>query len=222
MIAVSERDGATLLDLLFRVPLLALLSLARRWPDTDAGRENMSRRLWQLCDEGLLAKYTLWVQAADEVGLFYRWLPGQPEPDFGPLAWELTRRWARVATRRVEFYTATVTAARRYGQTVRNPLRSTSAIAHNIGLGQVYQHFVEFEPAIAPGWVAEEVIAGARAYGEKVVDAVIVDSTSTPVLAIEFAGSSYGASNGERLKDIHHDCARRGLPYEMWTVTEPR
>lgn len=222
MITLTDRDRAIILDLLFRVPLLALFVLARRWPDTDAGRENMARRLWQLCDEGLLAKYTLWVQAADEVGVFYRWAPDDPPPDFGPLAWELSRRWAAVEPRRVEFYTATATAARRYGQTVRNPLRSASAIAHNIGLGQVYQHFFEFEPVIAPAWVAEEVVAAARGHGEKVVDACLVDSTSTPALAVEFAGSSYAASNGERLREVHRDCALRGLPYEMWTVTEPK
>lgn len=180
----------------------------------------MARRLWQLCDAGLLARYTLPVQAADAVGVFYRWAPGRPDPHFGPLAWELSRRWAAVEPRRVEFYTATATAARRYGQTVRNPLRSASAVAHNIGLGQVYAHFAEFLPDLAAAWVAEEVVAEVRGYGEKVVDACLVDSTATPAIAIEFAGSSYAASNGERLREVHRDCALRGLPYEMWTVTE--
>jgi hypothetical protein len=219
VITLTDRDRFIILALLFRVPVLAALTLARRWPDTDAGRENMARRLWQLCDAGLLARYTLPVQAADAVGVFYRWSPGEPDPDFGPLAWELSRRWAAVEPRRVEFYTATATAARRYGQTVRNPLRSPAAIVHNIGLGQTYAHFAEFHPDLADAWVAEEVIAEARGYGEKVVDACIVDSTATPALAIEFAGSSYAASNGERLREVHRDCALRGLPYEMWTVT---
>lgn len=220
MITLTDRDRAIILALLFRVPVLALFALARRWPDTDAGRENMARRLWQLCDCGLLARYTLPVQAADSVGVFYRWAPGDPDPDFGPLAWELSRRWAAVEPQRVEFYTATATAARRYGQTVRNPLRSPSAIVHNIGLGMVYQHFAEFEPLLAEAWVAEEVIADVRGHGEKVVDACIVDSSATPALAVEFAGSSYAASNGERLREIHRDCVLRGLPYEMWTVNQ--
>lgn len=222
MITLTDRDRAIVLALLFRVPVLAHFALARRWPDTDAGRDNMARRLWQLCDCGLLARYTLPVPAADSVGVFYSWAPGGPDPDFGPLAWELSRRWAAVESRQVEFYTATATAARRYGQTVRNPLRSPSAVVHNIGLGMVYQHFAEFEPQLAEAWVAEEVIADARGHGEKVVDACIVDSTATPALAVEFAGSSYAASNGERLREIHRDCALRGLPYEMWTVTEGR
>ncbi len=219
MITLTDRDRWIVLALLFRVPVLAEFVLARRWPDTDAGRENMGRRLWQLCDQGLLARYTLPVQAAAEVKLFYRWSPGDPDPDFGPLAWELARRWAAVESRRVVFYTATATAARRYGQTVRNPLRSASAVAHNLGLGQVYDHFDLGHPALAAAWVAEEVVAAARGHGEKVVDACIVDSTATPALAVEFAGSSYAASNGGRLREVHRDCSLRRLPYEMWTVT---
>ncbi|MBX9584625.1 MAG: hypothetical protein K2X87_30350 [Gemmataceae bacterium] len=219
MITLTDRDRWIVLALLFRVPLLAESVLGRRWPDTDAGRENMARRLWQLCDIGLLARYTLPVQAAAGVALFYRWSPGDPDPDFGPLAWELSRRWAAVESRRVVFYTATATAARRYGQTVRNPLRSASAVAHNLGLGQVFDHFDLYHPALAAAWVAEEVVAAARGHGEKVVDSVVVDSTATPALAIEFAGSSYAHSNGERLREVHRDCALRRLPYEMWTVS---
>lgn len=218
MITLTDRDRWIVLALLFRVPLLAESVLARRWPDSDAGRENMTRRLWQLCDAGLLARYTLPVQAAADVALFYRWSPGDADPDFGPLAWELSRRWAAVESRRVVFYTATATAARRYGQTVRNPLRSASAVAHNLGLGQVYDHFDLHLPALAGAWVAEEVVAAARGHGEKVVDACVVDSTATPALAVEYAGSSYAASNGERLREVHRDCALRCLPYEMWTV----
>lgn len=221
MIRLTDRDRLIILALLFRVPVLAEFVLANFfWPDSDAGRENMGRRLWQLCEEGLLARYTLPVRAAPAVSIFYRWAPGRPAPDFGPLAWELSRRWERIEPRRAVFYTATASAARRYGHTVRNPLRSASAIDHNLGLGHVYAQFAAHHPLLASAWVAEEVIADARGYGEKVVDACIVDSTATPALAIEFAGSSYAATGGERLREIHRDCALRGLPYEMWTVSE--
>ena len=120
----------------------------------------------------------------------------------------------------VETDTATEAAARHYGRTVRNPLKAAAAVAHNLGLGQVYAHFARHHPLLASAWVAEEVIAESRGHGEKVVDACVVDSTATPALAIEFAGRSYAASNGERLREIHRDCAARGLPYEMWTVSE--
>ena len=220
MINLTDRDRFVILALLFRVPLLAEFVLARRWPDTDAGLENFERRLRQLCEEGLLARHTAQAQVAAEVALFYRWSPGMAEPDFGSLAWRLAKRWAALEPRRVVFYTATEAAGRHYGRTVRNPLKAAAAVAHNIGLGQVYERLDRDCPLLASAWVAEEVIADARGHGEKVVDACVVDSTATPALAIEFAGSSYAHSNGERLREIHADCAARGLPYEMWTVSE--
>lgn len=219
-LSLTERDRTIIRALLHKVPVLSLSALAELWPDTDAGRDNMARRVWQLEHAGLVRRYSLSVQSAPTVSLFYHWEPGLPEPDFGAAAWALSKRWAALEPRRVAFVTATATAATRYGVTIRNPLRSTSAVAHNVGLGQVYMHYLVHEPLLASAWVAEEVIAASRAYGQKVVDACVVDSTSTPALAVEFAGSSYAASNGERLRDIHHDCSGRGLPYEMWTVPE--
>jgi hypothetical protein len=220
MITLTDRDRLVVQGLLFKVPLLAEDTLARFWPDTDAGRENMGRRLRQLCEEGLLTRHAAQAQAPTEVALFYGWAPGAAEPAFGPLAWRLTKRWAAVEPRRAVFYTATESAARHYGRAVRNPLKATGAVGHNIGLGAVYAHYSLHLPLLAEAWVAEEVVADSRGHGEKVVDSVVVDSTSTPAMAVEFAGSSYAASNGERLRDIHRDCAARGLPYEMWTVSE--
>jgi hypothetical protein len=218
--SITDRDRAILLAVLHKVPILSEAALALWWQDTDSSRDNMSRRLWQLREAGLLARYSLPVQAAPRVELFYHWVPGMPEPDFGALAWQLSRRWQSLETRRTVFYTATATAANRYGRTVQNPLRSTSAIPHAILLGQLFAQLHHTAPTLASGWVAEEVVADSRGYGQKVVDCLIVDSSSTPALALEIAGASYAASNGERLREIHKDCSERGLPYEMWTVPE--
>jgi hypothetical protein len=219
MIAITERDRLIILAVLFKVPFLLEWALRLLWPDSDSGRENMARRLWQLRSEGLLARHMAMAPAAD-VALFYHWAPGMPEPDFGSLAWALAKRWEAVEPRAVTFYSATERAAKHYGRTVASPLKSASAIPHNLGLGQVYLHFALHHPLLAAAWVAEEVVASARGYGEKVVDACVIDSTATPALAIEFAGASYAASNGERLREIHRDCAARDLPYEMWTVSQ--
>ncbi len=216
--SITERDRAILLAVLHKVPVLSEPALSCWWPDTDAGRDNMGRRLWQLREAGLLARYSLPVQATQRVELFYHWTPGMPEPEFGTLAWQLTKRWEAISTRQTVFYTATASAANRYGRTIQSPLRSTSAIAHHIGFGMTFAHYAFHHPLLAAAWVAEDVIAEVRGHGEKVVDACVVDSSSMPALAIEFAGASYAASNGERLRDIHHDCSERGLPYEMWTV----
>lgn len=218
MITLTERDRLIIHAVLFKVPVLSESALAGLWPDSDSGRENMARRLRQLCEDGLLDRRVAQAQAAADVTLFYHWSPGMAAPDFGALGWALAKRWGLLEPRSTACYTATDSAAKHYGRTIRNPLKATSALSHNIGLGQCYLHFAIHHPLLASAWVAEDLIADARGHGEKVVDACIVDSTATPALAIEFAGASYAASNGERLREIHADCAARRLPYEVWTV----
>lgn len=220
MITIVERDKWLLSGVLSAVPCFSERAASQLWTGTQSGLENMERRLFQLCEEGLLVRHTIVTQEADSVGVLYHWSPGMPEPEFGELAWGLAKRWETISPKRAVFYTAGEKAARHYGRTVTNPLRSASALAHNIGLGAVFIHYVVHLSTLARAWVSEEVLAAARGYGEKVVDACIVDSTATPALAVEFAGASYAASNGERLREIHADCAARGqgLPYEVWTV----
>jgi hypothetical protein len=141
-------------------------------------------------------------------------------PDFGALAWELAKRWERVEPEPVTFYSATTRAAKHYGRAIENPLKSPAAISHDLGLGQLFLKLAHLSPQLASGWVHESVIARSRGHGEKVFDAYVVDSTSTPALSIDFAGSSYAASNGGRLRELHEDSAARGIPYEIWTITE--
>jgi hypothetical protein len=216
-----ERDRFIIRSLLECVPALHEPALALRWPDSESGLENMIRRLAQLTGEGLLTRHTAIAAVPDEVSLFYHWVPGMPGPDFGAYAWELERRWAAIEPRRVVFYTAGERAARHYGRKVRSPLKSAGALSHNLTLGMVFMDYALRRPTLVSGWVCEDVIAENRGHGEKVVDACIVDSTGTPALCVEVAGRSYAASNGARLRDIHHDCAARGgLPYEMWTVSD--
>ena len=215
----SGCDRSVIHALLFAVPLLWEMSVVRFGSNSKSGCKNMIRRMAQLCDEGLIKRHTACAQVAAEVELFYFWAPQMRAPDFGARGWALSRLWEKLEPRPIAFYCATDLAARHFGCWIRNPLKIT-ALSHNIGLGQLYTYHKEHYPLLIRGWVSEEVIADARGYGEKVVDACIVDSTSTPALALEFAGASYGASNGQRLKEIHLDCARRNLPYEIWTIAE--
>lgn len=219
---LTQRDWLIIFALLMCVPCLGRKALLTLWPDSLTGEENMDRRLHQLCEAGLLVRHTCYAQEADAVELFYFRTPDMPPPDFGALAWELSRRWERVPPGKVVFYTAGEKAARHYGRTVTNPLKSSSAIVHNIHLGAVYLRVAALHPELARCWVSEEVIAATRGHGEKVIDSAVIDSTGTPALGIEMAGASYAASNGERLREIDADCLARGLPYEVWTVAEGR
>ena len=219
---LTPRDSLILHALLMCVPCLGRRALHTLWPDNLSGEENMDRRLYQLCETGLLVRHTCFAQEADAVEPLYVRTPDVPPPDFGALAWELAKRWERVPHGKTVFFTAGEKAARHYGRTVTHPLKSASALSHHINLGAVYLRLAALYPDLARCWVSEEVIAAARGHGEKVIDAALVDSTGTPALGIEMAGASYAASNGERLREIEADCTARGLPYEVWTVAEGR
>jgi len=189
MITITDRF--ILMALLFNVPMLSESALVGLCPASVSALKNMKRRLRRLCEEHLLDRHVAHAQVAANVALFYHWVPGMPAPKFGALGWALTKRWDNLEPTKVTFYTATDSAGKHYGRSIHNPLKATSALSHNIGLGQCYLHFAVHYPPLAQAWVAEDVIASVRGYGEKVVDACIVDSTSTPALAIEFAGASY-------------------------------
>ncbi|MEO2091628.1 MAG: hypothetical protein ABGY75_19400, partial [Gemmataceae bacterium] len=177
MIKLTPRDWLIIYTLLMCVPCLGRLALLTLWPDGPTGEENMDRRLYQLCEAGLLVRHTGYAQEADAVELFYFRSPGMPPPDFGALAWELAKRWERVPHGMVVFYTAGEKAARHYGRTVTNPLKSASALSHHINFGAVCLRHTALHPDLTRCWVSEEVIAAARGHGEKVIDAAIVDST---------------------------------------------
>jgi hypothetical protein len=218
MKTLTARDWLIVYALLMCVPCLAWRALRTLWPDNLSGEENMDRRLHQLCEAGLLVRHTGYAQEAEAVELFYFRTPDMPPLAFGEYAWELAKRWERVPAGKVVFFTAGERAAKHYGRTVTNPLKSASALSHNINLGAAFLRLAVLHPDFVRCWVSEELIASARGRGEKVIDAAIVDSTGSPALGIEMAGASYAASNGERLREIDADCVARGLPYEVWTV----
>lgn len=219
MITITDRDRFILHSALFKVPFLPERSLARWWPDNDSGRENMERRLNQLCWERLLVRHRAMAQFAD-VALFYHWAPLLTVPDFGARAWELAKRWERIESRPVTFYSATARAGKHYGRVIETPLKSPGQLTHDLCLGEMFLKLAHLFPILGSAWVHESVIARARGFGEKVFDAYLVDSRSTPALGLDFAGPSYAASNGARLLELHEESSARGIPYEIWTVTQ--
>ena len=170
----------------------------------------------ELCEAGLLNRHVAQVQMASGVRVLCCATPESPQLDFGALAWELAKAWEKLEPRRVVFYTASDAAAKHFGRSIKNPLKAVSAIAHEIGMVQVYRFYTSLAPLFAKTWVAEDVIASVRSFREKVVDCYLIDSRAIPALAIDFAGCSYAASNGARLKEIDAACRARKIPYELW------
>jgi hypothetical protein len=216
---ITDRDRFLILSPLFRVLFLPEQDLAPWWPDNDSGRENMQRRLNQLVWERLLVRHRAVAQVGD-VSLFYRFAPEMPSPDFGALAWELAKRWEQVEPKPVTFYGASDLAAKRYGRVLGSSLKSPAQLGHELGVAGVFLKLAHHFPLLASAWIPEEVIARASGIGAKVFDAYLVDSTSTPAIAIDFAGPSYAASGGARLRELHECATERALPYELWTIAD--
>jgi hypothetical protein len=216
---ITDRDRFLILSPLMKALFLPEQGLAPWWPDNDSGRQNMQRRLNQLVWEQLLVRHRTVAQVG-AVSLFYHWAPGMPAPDFGARAWELGKRWERVEPKPVTFYGASDRAAKRYGRVFGSSLKSPAQLTHELGLGSAFLKLAHHFPLLASAWIPEVVIARQSEPGEKVFDAYIVDSRSTPAIAIDFAGPSYAASNGARLRELHECAAEKGLPYEIWTITD--
>ena len=181
------------------------------WPDSDSGRTNARRRLGELADHGLLARTR--VHARPLLALsspLCRWKPGDREPDFQSLAYRLHERW-REPLKTMTAYLATRRAAGIFGGVAEGRMKNPSQASHDIHLSGVYLHFLRTAPALAAGWVGEDVLAPSRA-GQKLPDAILHDGEGRPRLAIEFGGSYQAV----RIAEFHADCAARTLPYELW------
>jgi hypothetical protein len=146
------------------------------------------------------------------------WKPGQPEPEFGAIAWRLQSRW-QMPPRRTTVYVATQKAANQVGGRSRGTIKHDLQATHDLGVAQVYLQLLTANPIAAEKWVGEDVLRLTRRR-QKLPDAVIastpdgrsVRSDHDISLVVEFGGA-YDAS---RVRHFHRDCAARKLPYEIW------
>lgn len=138
------------------------------------------------------------------------WQPGEPRPDFAPIAHILQHRFAGAA-RQTTIVVATPAAARRYGVPAGRPPRDAET-THDLGLAQVYLHLWATRPERTQNWVFETQLATQDdAAAQKLPDALVVEPDGRQTV-IEFGGE-YGKA---KLAAFHRDCAAVGRGYEVW------
>ena len=107
-------------------------------------------------------------------------------------------------------YTASRRSANHYGG-FGGPLKDRFHATHDVHVGELYLRLLRRSSEQAEAWLSEEFLKRPGQVGF-VPDAMLRDVGGRDVLAIEFAGV-YPPS---RLQQIHEDCSRRALPYEIW------
>lgn len=208
LVDLTDRDTELLRALTQRVRVFTLAQVARTWwPESQDGQGLARRRLRALEDGGLVTLTSLIAHPEiDLAGPLSSWQPGLPEPDFGPVARELARRWTEPERQTLCVVASEEAASVVGGSGGRTPRDSEAT--HDIHLAAVYLRMAEKLPTRASSWRAEASLA--KGQGVKVPDAMVRDGKYDT--AIEFGGS-YSA---EKLASFHRYCHRKGLGYELW------
>lgn len=172
--------------------------------------ESAQRRLRVLAQAGYLDALT--VRVHPELALetpVWNWKPGEAGPPIGIISYRLRSRWTE-AFRPVTVYVASKRTARFFGGSggrLRHPLQAS----HDIHVSAIYLNLLRSQSAAALLWVPEERF-GLHRRGQKLPDAELQDAHGRTLKVIEFGGSY----PPERVRKVHEDCERRGVPYELW------
>ena len=210
---ITPRDRQVLDALCNRVRVLSLTQIACAWWSgvRDAER-GAALRLSKLAEVDLVRCWSVLARPLPLIhGPELSWSPGEPDPDFGAVAWALQSRWTEgpgatpvyVGTKR----SAGILGGRAVGQP-KAPLQAT----HDLGVGEMFVRVLLDRPELLPRWVGEDVLKPYRK-NQKLPDAVIADGpAANPELVLEFGG----AYDKRRVTAFHRDCERRQVPYEVW------
>ena len=139
------------------------------------------------------------------------WRPGDPDPEFGAVAYRLQARWTE-PPKDTAMVIATLQAAKRMaGHGGRRPRPAETT--HDIHLAQIYLRLLQANDKRARLWVSEAARAGRggrRGRSAKLPDVLI--GRPGKFLALEFGGEYDKA----RLREFHAHCQQLELPYEVW------
>jgi hypothetical protein len=180
------------------------------WGSSPAARATGKRHLDSLVAQDALLRLVL--RAHPELPLaepVWTWKPGEPEPPFGVISYQLRKRWTRPLVP-TSVYVASTQSARRYagsGGRLAHPLQVT----HDLHVSAIYLRLLLTDPPQAQRWVSEDVLAPLLRR-KKIPDAELRDQEGRTTKVIEFGGSY----PPERIRLVHEDCERRQVPYELW------
>jgi len=210
---LTERDREIVGMLCCRVRIVSLSQVANHWwSEAKQGLENARRRLSTLVDAGLLKHEHVMARPLPQLSApVLSWKPGDSDPAFGSVAWQLQSRWKK-EPRKTRVYFATTRAANLFGGRAAGRIKQEFQATHDLGVCEMYLQLRDQQPEKALRWIGEDAVAPHRR-GQKLPDAIIAHAADErPQLVLEFGG----AYDKDRLIDFHADNEERELPYEIW------
>jgi hypothetical protein len=207
-IQLNSRDMEIVKALALRVRLFSLQQIVDAYFGGD--EKSARRRLNSLAAASYLVRLQVLARETPQLKEpMFIWAPNQPQPYFQSLVAKLRKRWLSASTQTTTVYLSGTAAAHLYGTKAPGKLRHTFQASHDLGFAETFLVFVQTRPAEAMAWIKEDIPSKAKG---QIPDGLILDSTGTPIRAIEYCGL-YPA---KRLKQFHIHCAKTRLPYELW------
>lgn len=209
---LTARDQKLLRSLVRQIRFATLEQIARGWwPANDVALANVSRRLRKLEKSGWIVSAAYLARPLLSLdGPLVNWQPGDDNPRYQKVSTSLRRRWKQPA-KRIRIYAASKHAKCAFVGQDRRAVKNFCQVSHDLHVTEVFLRYLTTEPAVASFWLGEDEIAPSRRH-QVLPDAMLVNQAGQAIRAIEFGGS-YSA---ERIREFHQDCAKRGLPYEVW------
>ena len=132
------------------------------------------------------------------------WQPGDAEPSFHSLSYQLDARWSACEPKPCQVWWATPHAVAEYGG-VGGWIKQNLQIEHDLAVTEVF-----LRRGKNANWRMEDVFEEGE-FGTKIPDAVVADELGQ-ITVIEIGGQ-YSAV---RLEAFHVAMERLNLPYELW------
>lgn len=212
-LTLTARDVDILEVLTLRVRVLSVSQIANFWWSApgDAAETGAGKRLAQLAESGLVERFTSVCHPLLPLAMpVVLWRPGEPTPDFAPLAYRLQARWTKPPVPLPSFIATTKAGARFGGHGGRKPKLTEQA--HDLHLSAVYLAFRHRFPERAALWRSERWVKEhfKDHRRSRIPDAMLADNDTLHV--VEFGG----AYSRKKLEAFHSWCRFASYSYEVW------
>lgn len=203
---LQPRDFDILRPLVYSYRVTTAAAEAHRY---GIARATAARRLNQLVRGRLLNRLWAWCSEIPPIRApLARWQPGEPEPDFGAVAYAAQQRFTDRPVRRISIYTASNKLLAMYGLPPRPHLKLHQA-THDLGVLEAYFYCRSRWPHYE--FRGEDCFSHERGHGEGVEDAQLLDGEEV-VAVVEYAGTY----RRHRVRHFHEHVAERQVPYLLF------
>lgn len=206
---LTDKHCEILAPLTCKVRVLTLEQIARTYFSSNKPNDKAARNLiTELEIAGFLKNYSAMVHPEIKLKApLCRYSPGDPTPDFGPIASMTRGRWkqAPVST---EIVYATQYAKEVFGGYLGGKKPRPSETRHDIHVAQIFLQLAKQDPTFSNAWISEEQLLEEREAKQGRVPDVVL-RLENPVI-IEFGGAYPRA----KLEAFHDE--QKTQTYEIW------